>query len=146
MGRQRVLLASLNSSCPNNPEQQSAFDIIMNSIDKFRNTNCESLTEHRFHFIGGPGGTGKSALFKKFYDACRSKCLLISICAATTPAALLFKGAVTAHSLFEYPVEDEEDVDDLNPTQCDIKKEWAEFLHEVSVILCDNRNCSSNGK
>ena len=126
MERQRVLLASLNSTCPNNSEQQRAFESIMNSIHDFTNANREELTEHRFHFIGGPGGTGKSALFKKLHAACRSLGLLISICAATTLAALLFDGAVTAHSLFDYPVEDEEDVDDLNPTQCDIKKERAE--------------------
>jgi hypothetical protein len=44
-------------------------------------------------------------------------CLLIVICAASSFAALLFGGAVTAHSLFGYPLENEEDVDDLNPTQ-----------------------------
>jgi hypothetical protein len=30
--------------------------------------------------------------------------------------ALWFEGAVTAHSLFGYPVEDEDNVDDLNQT------------------------------
>ncbi len=52
-------------------------------------------------------------------------------------AALSFEGAVTAHSLFGYPVEEEEDVDDLNPTRCQVKKESADFLHEVSVIFWD---------
>ncbi len=48
---------------------------------------------------------------------------LIAICTATSLAALLYDYAVTAHSLFGYPVpvEDEEDVNDLNPTQCEIK-------------------------
>ena len=49
---------------------------------------------------------GKSALFRKLHTACCSKGLLIAICAATSLAALLFEGAVTAHSLFGYPVED----------------------------------------
>jgi hypothetical protein len=62
---------------------------------------------------------------------------LIAICAVTSPAALLFEGAVTAQSLFGYPVEDKEDVDDLNPTRCEVKKEQADFLHEVSVIFWD---------
>jgi hypothetical protein len=48
---------------------------------------------------------------------------LIAICAVTSLAALLFEGAVTAHSLFGYPVEDKDDVDELNPTQCKVKKE-----------------------
>jgi hypothetical protein len=59
---------------------------------------------------------GKSALFRKLHTACCSNCLLITICAATSLAALSFEGAVTAHSLFDYPVEDKDDVDDLNPT------------------------------
>jgi hypothetical protein len=29
------------------------------------------------------------------------------------------------------------DVDDLNPTRCKVKKEQADFLHEVSVIFWD---------
>ena len=57
--------------------------------------------------------------------------------AATSLAALSFEGAVTAHSLFGYPVEDKDNVDDLNPTQCNIKKEQADFLNEVSVIFWD---------
>ena len=81
------------------------------------------LTSHQFHFIGGPGKMGKSSLFRKLHAVCCSKCLLIAICAATSLAALLFEGAVTAHSLFGYPVEDEEDVDDLNPTRCKVMKE-----------------------
>ena len=87
------------------------------------------------HFIGRPGRMGKSALFRELHAACCSKGLLIAICAATSLAALLFEGAVTAHSLFGYPVEDKEDVDDLNPTICEVKKEQADFLHEVSVII-----------
>ncbi len=95
----------------------------MNSIDEFRNTEWDLLTSHRFHFIGGPGGMGKSSLFRKLHAACCSKGLLIAICAATSLAALSFEGAVMAHSLFGYPVEDKEDVDDLNPTRCEVKKE-----------------------
>jgi hypothetical protein len=81
---------------------------------------------------------GKSALFRKLHAACCSKGLLIAICVATSLAALLFEGAVPAHSLFGYPVEEDEDnVDDLNPTRCKVKKEQADFLHEVSVIFWD---------
>jgi hypothetical protein len=138
MERHGGLLASLNLSFPNNAEQQNAYNNIMNSIDEFRNTDRDSLlTNHQLHFIPGPGGTGKSTLFRKLHAACRRKSLLIAICAAMSLAAFLFEGAVTPHSLFGYPVEDKEDVDDLNPTQCKIKKETADFLHEVSVIFWD---------
>jgi hypothetical protein len=137
MERQGELLASLNLSCPNNAEQQNAYNNIMNSIYEFRNTDQDLLTSHQFHFIGEPCRMGKSALFRKLRAACRSKGLLIAICAATSLAALSLDGAVTAHSLFGYPVEDKEDVNDLNLTRCEVKKEQADFLHEVSVIFWD---------
>ncbi len=35
--------------------------------------------------------------------------------------ALSSEGAVIAHSIFGYPVEDEDDVDDLNPTRCKVR-------------------------
>ncbi len=62
---------------------------------------------------------------------------MIAKCAASSLADLSFEGAVTAHSLFGYSVEDEEDVDDLNPTRCEVKKERADFLHEESAIFWD---------
>jgi hypothetical protein len=100
MEQQGELLASLNLSCPNNAEQQDACSNIMNSIEEFRNNDWDLLIRHQFHFIGGPGGMGKSALFSKLNAACHSKGLLIAICAATSLAALLFEGAVAAQSLF----------------------------------------------
>ncbi len=136
MERQGGLVASINLSCPN-AEQQNAYNNIMNSIDDFRNTDRDLLTSHQFHFVDGPGGMGKSALFRKLHAACCSKGLLIAICAATSLAALLFEGAVTAHPLFSYPVEDKDDVDDFNPTRCKVKKEQEDFCHEVSVIFRD---------
>ena len=135
--RQGQLLDSLNLTQPNNSEQQLAFDSIMNSILGFRDADRDAMVEHKFHFIGGPGGTGKSALFKKLHAACRMNGLLISICAATSLAALLYEGATTAHSLFRYPVEDETDIDDQDLATCDFKQERSDFLFEVSVIFWD---------
>jgi len=135
--RQGQLLISLNETHPNNAEQQIAFDRIMEDVIMFANTNREEITQHEFNFIGGPGGTGKSALFKKLHAACRSHGLLISICAATSLAALSFEGASTAHSLFSYPVEDETDIDDQNLATCDFNHERSCLLEEVSVIFWD---------
>ena len=72
---------------------------------------------------------------KKLHAACRMNGILISICAATSLAAVLFEGATTAHSLFGYPVEDETDVDDQNLATCGFKHERSEFLHEVYVFF-----------
>jgi hypothetical protein len=63
--------------------------------------------------------------------------LLISICAATSLAALLFEGASTAHALFGYPVQDEEDIDDQNLAECKFNVERKALLHEVTVIFWD---------
>jgi hypothetical protein len=92
---------------------------------------------HEFHFIGGPGGTGKLALFKKLHAACRKNGILIRICVQSSLAALSFDGATTAHSLFLYPVEDEDDIDDQNLPVCDFNKEQFDFLYEVLVIFWD---------
>ena len=131
------LLAHLNLTIPNNEEQQTAYDNIMSSIISFIESDREDHTSHQFHFIGGPGGTGKSALFRKLHAKCRSLGILISICAATSLAALNFKGATTAHDLFGYPVVEEEDYDDQHPAECNIKGQRKDLLKEVTVIFWD---------
>ncbi len=135
LARQGQLLDGVNATHPNNDEQQMAFKSIMGSIIKFKDVNRDDITEHVFHFIGGPGGTGKLALFRKLHAACHNNGLLISICAATSLAALSFDGATTAHSSFSYPAEDETDVDDQDIATCDFNKEHCDYLHEVSVIF-----------
>jgi hypothetical protein len=120
--RQSQLLEHLNHTHPNNQEQQMGFERIMESIINFDNANQDDLIQHEFHFIGGPGGTGKSALFKKLHAACRKNGILITICAQSSLAALTFDGATTAHSLFLYPVGDENDIDDQNLPVCNFKK------------------------
>ncbi len=62
---------------------------------------------------------------------------MISICAATGLAALLFDGTTTAHSLFNYPVVEENDVNDQDRPQCEFNKQQSGFLKQVSVIFCD---------
>jgi hypothetical protein len=135
--RQRVLLEHLNETFPNNYEQQLAFDRIMTSIASFNNSNRDDVRDHVYHFISGPGGTGKSCLFKKLHAACRSQGILISLCASTSLAALIFDGAVTAHSLFSYPVEDESDIDDVDLPKCNFRKERCDLMYQVSVIFWD---------
>jgi hypothetical protein len=57
---------------------------------------------------------------------------------ATSLAALSYEGATTVHTLFSYPVEDETDIDNQNPTRgCNFNKEPCDFLYEVPVIFWD---------
>ncbi len=68
---------------------------------------------------------------------------MIAICAAASLAALSYDGAVTAHLLFDYPVEDEEDAADLNPTQCEIKQEQFFFFMRCQLYFVTNSFATS---
>jgi hypothetical protein len=48
-----------------------------------------------------------------------------------------YEGGTTAHSLFGYPVVEEEDIDDIHPMDCRFSPDRSEFLREVSVIFWD---------
>jgi hypothetical protein len=79
-----------------------------------------------------------------FLPACRNNGILITICTATSLAALSYEGASAAHSLFLYPVEDKTDVDDQNLAGCNFNQERCDFLYEISVIFWDvfiSNNC-----
>jgi hypothetical protein len=134
---QMELLRKLEEDQPNNIEQQQVFDHITADIESFISLDEVDKEDNVFHFLGGPGGTGKTAVFKKLQAWCRSQGILISCCAATTLAALLFENAKTAHSLFNYPVVDELDIDNEAIPECNIKQERLELLLETQVIFWD---------
>jgi hypothetical protein len=135
LARQGELLDSLNETHPNNYEQQQAYKSIFETIVNFKDANQDDIIKHNFHFIGSPGGTKKLVLFKKLHAECCNKGILITICTATSLATLSYEGAITAHSLFLYPVEDETDVDDQNFAGCNFNQERCDFLYEISVIF-----------
>ena len=70
---------------------------------------------------------------------CRAEGILINCCAATTLAALLFDGATTAHSLFKYPVVEDQDIDTECLPECKLEEnsERLELLKETQVIFWD---------
>jgi hypothetical protein len=144
LARQGQLLDCLNETHPNNYEQQQAYKSIMESIINFKDANRDYTIKHDFHFIGSPGGTGKLALFKKMHAACRNNGILITICAATSLAALSYEGATMAHSLFLYPVEDETDIEDQNLAGCIFNQERCDFLYEILFIFWDECIIISN--
>jgi PIF1-like helicase len=125
-------LERLDFDFPNNALQQEHFNTIMEAVQNPRPDN-------RFFFINGAGGTGKSTLCKKLHAAIRALGKIVLVCASTTLAALLFKNAVTAHRLFNYPVVEDEDRDMDDPIQCDIKEDSQrmELFQHTSVIFYD---------
>jgi hypothetical protein len=135
---QAQLLRELHFAEPNNVGQQQAFDMITGLISEFAAAG-DGIRESRCIFLSGVGGTGKTALFRKLHAYCRSKSLLIQVCAATTLAALLFDGGCTAHSLFKYPVVD--DLDNIDAEflpECQLDgTERLELLMNCTVIFWD---------
>ncbi len=141
----------------NNIEQQNLYNTIQSDILTYSRDRT-LLTDHKFYFIDGDAGVGKSSVMRKLQAYARSIGVLIGICAATTLAALNFKGGIfknknisiikydiilnfigqTAHSYFGYPVIEENDKDPEKPFECNVENtNRAELLQNVLVIFWD---------
>jgi hypothetical protein len=119
----------LNSVYPNNDEQQNVFDTIIASVNK---------NQKKFFFIDGPGGTGKTTIIKKIITKLRSDGLIVQVCASTTLASTLYENAMTAHSLFKYPVEDDKDRDSEERTCCKLEDtQRLDLLKATHIIIWD---------
>jgi PIF1-like helicase len=91
----------------------------MNKVEYFQEyPSRDQIPKNEYIFLSAPGGAGKTTVFKQLQAACRAKGVMIQCCAATTLAALLFDGAQTAHSLFNYPVVEEADIDPERIPEC----------------------------
>jgi len=127
---QLELYNKLCNEIPNTYEQQQIFDEIANA--------CQ-LQLTKIFYIQGQAGSGKSTLAKKIMAYCRSKGKLCAGCASTGLAATLYDGFETAHSLFKFPVieEDEREID--TPVECNLlnSPNRLEYLKQVDLILWD---------
>ena len=137
--QQAALLSRLESEFPRNNEQQEVFQEIMNKVEKFQTyPSRDQIPKNEYIFLSAPGGAGKTTVFKQLQAACRAKGVMIQCCAATTLAALLFDGAQTAHSLFNYPVVEEADIDPERIPECKLDNtQRLELLMESVVIFWD---------
>jgi len=129
---QLALFNYLSETNPNTQEQQNILDEICNDI----NQHVTSL-----YFIQGMGGSGKSALCKKILAWARSRDKLCLGCASTGLAATIYENFNTAHSLFKYPVVEDEDRDEANIVECMISPssntKRFELLQAADVIVWD---------
>jgi nucleoside-triphosphatase THEP1 len=142
MSAQLELFNDLNEKYPANDEQTHAFNEVMEAIQR-ANTN----QQQQFVCIHGAAGTGKSIVCQKIAAKVRSEGKLVSICASTTLAATNFENADTAHSLFAYAVQDDDDDfdgDTVQECQLDTKAyaDRLELLESTSVILWDEVFCN----
>jgi len=129
---QLLLFNHLSTVNPNTPEQQAIFSEIVDDIEHNR-TNL--------YFIQGMGGSGKSALCKKLLAWARSKNKICLGCASTGLAATTYENFNTAHSLFKYPVVEEEDRDEASVTESQLSLECNpkrfELLTSTDLIVWD---------
>ncbi|CAN1787490.1 ATP-dependent DNA helicase pif1 [Linum perenne] len=107
-----------------NEEQKLSFDMITTAVHE-KNGKC--------FFVEGPGGTGKTFLWKVISAKLRFEGKIVLCVATSGIAALLMEGGRTAHSKFHIPIK-------LTETStCDIfhGTEVAELIQQASLIIWD---------
>ncbi|XP_073133484.1 uncharacterized protein [Henckelia pumila] len=107
-----------------NSEQRLAFDSIV---------GCIMCNQSKLFFIDGPGGTGKTFLYRSILAHLRKNGKIIIAVATSGIAATLLPGGRTAHSRFKIP---------LRPTAetlCTIEKQkdLADLIRRSSAIVWD---------
>ncbi|KAI3764815.1 hypothetical protein L2E82_14832 [Cichorium intybus] len=107
-----------------NPDQKFAYNEIMRHVDE----NISGV-----FFIDGPGGTGKTFLYKALLANIRARGFIALATATSGVAANNMPGGRTAHSRFKIPI----NLD--NNSMCSIKKQsgTAQLLREAKVIIWD---------
>ncbi|GJU63952.1 helicase-like protein [Tanacetum coccineum] len=107
-----------------NPEQRLIYEEVVDSVHNKKG---------QFHFVYGPGGTGKTFLYKTIISRLRSELKIVLVVASSGIASLLLPGGRTAHSRFVIPLEL------LENSTCGIKQNThlAELMQQVELIIWD---------
>ena len=131
-----AILRDMTISSPNTDEQAPIFDSICIAIDN---------GETKKILIQGIAGSGKTTFAKKIVAFVRSRGKIVLGCSSTNLAAGIFDDFDTAHSLFCYPVKEDEDEDDSERIcNYDIKPGRQELLEAANVIIYDE--CANNDR
>jgi hypothetical protein len=108
-----------------NPDQRRAFDKVVNSVQQKLG---------KTYFLNGPGGTGKTFVYKTLCHRLRSEEQVVLCVASSGIAALLLPGGRTSYSVFKIPI------DGLNgESYCTIPKnsQRADLLRRTALIIWD---------
>ncbi|PWZ16452.1 hypothetical protein Zm00014a_034232 [Zea mays] len=107
-----------------NKEQRAAYDKIMSAVD---------TDQGGLFFVDGPGGTGKTYLYRVLLTTLRNQGKIAVAIAASGVAASIMPGGRTAHSRFKIPLT----IDD--GAVCSFTKQsgTAELLRKASLIIWD---------
>jgi hypothetical protein len=108
-----------------NQDQRAAYSQITTSALNDTNT---------VYFLNGPGGTGKTFVYKTVCHRLRGEGCIVLCVASSGIASLLLPGGRTAHSTFKIPVESLHD-----QSMCGINKEsrYADMLRQVKLLIWD---------
>ena len=121
---------NLCSESPNTYEQQVIFEEVTGAIEN----GLSGL-----YFVQGIGGSGKSTLCKKVMAWARSRNKLCLGCASTGLAATVYDNFNTAHSLFKFPVVEDQDRDEDREIRCQLKRDSNRYqlLKAANLIVWD---------
>lgn len=108
-----------------NQSQRAAYDRIMSAL--------ESNPGSAHFFINGPGGTGKTFLYKTICGRLRTRDKIVLCVASTGIASTLLPGGRTAHKRFKIPIVVHEN------SSCNISRssQLGELLREADLLLWD---------
>ncbi|PWZ34005.1 hypothetical protein Zm00014a_020355 [Zea mays] len=107
-----------------NEEQRVAYDKILSAVD---------TDQHGLFFVDGPGGTGKTYLYRVLLATLRSQGKIAVATATSGVAASIMPGGRTAHSRFKIPLT----IDDGSVCSFTKQSGTAELLRKASLIIWD---------
>ncbi|XP_049370761.1 uncharacterized protein LOC125835697 [Solanum verrucosum] len=112
-----------------NTEQKKAYDIILQRV---------LTNESGAFFIDGPGGSGKTFLYRALLATVRSKGFIALATATSGVAASILPGGRTAHSRFKIPINIDEQF------SCNISKQssLASLIRDAKLIVWDEVSMS----
>ncbi|KAL3813122.1 hypothetical protein ACJIZ3_014390 [Penstemon smallii] len=113
-----------------NKEQRKAYTIITHNIIK---------KKPAVYFVDGPGGTGKTFLYRALLAYVRSRGGIALAVASSGVAASLLPGGRTAHSRFKLPV----DVEDKPIGKISKQSSIAKMVIESSLIIWDEASMAN---
>ncbi|XP_029145820.1 uncharacterized protein [Arachis hypogaea] len=107
-----------------NHDQSAAFRCIMNTVDR---------RESGVFFVDGPGGAGKTFLYRAIIADLRSKGHIVLVTASSGIAATLLPGGRTGHSRFKIPINAEQSSTFNISKQSDLAK----LIRQTTAIIWD---------
>ncbi|XP_062113696.1 uncharacterized protein LOC133824737 [Humulus lupulus] len=114
----------ITSSRSLNSEQQQVYNVVLEKVLSNQNDAF---------FVDGPGGTGKTFLYKALLATVRSRNLVALATASSGVAASILPGGRIAHSRFKLPLDTDE------KTTCSVSKQsaLANLLRAAKLIIWD---------